>query len=59
VTVMGYSPLEADAALRMANFDISQAIELLLTNIDEVLSYSERQAKQKEEELRRKEQEEI
>jgi hypothetical protein len=56
---MGYSPLEADAALRMANFDISQAIELLLTNIDEVLSYSERQAKQKEEELRRKEQEEI
>jgi hypothetical protein len=56
---MGYSPQEADAALRMANFDISQAIEALLTNIEGVVAYSERQAKQKEEDLRKKEQDEI
>lgn len=59
VTVMGYSVEEADAALRMANFDIQQAIEMLLVNIEEVVAFSERRAKEKQEELKRKEQEEL
>lgn len=59
VTVMGYSVEEADAALRMANFDIQQAIEMLLTNVEEVVAFSERRLKEKQDELRRKEQEEI
>jgi hypothetical protein len=44
---MGYGVEEADAALRLANFDIQQAIEMLLTNIEEVIAHSERMAKQK------------
>ena len=59
VTVMGYGPEEADAALRLANFDIQQAIEMLLTNIEEVLAFSERMQKQKQDDLKRKEQEEL
>jgi hypothetical protein len=59
VTVMGYSIEEADAALRMANFDIQQAIEMLLTNVEEVVAYSERRQKQKQDELKKKEAEAI
>jgi hypothetical protein len=43
---MGYTVEEADAALRMANFDIQQAIEVLLTNIEEVVAFSSRRQRE-------------
>lgn len=44
---LGYGVEEADAALRMTNFSIEQAIEMLLTSIEEVVAFSERRQKQK------------
>jgi len=47
VIALGYGVEEADAALRMTNFSIEQAIEMLLTSIEEVVAFSERRLKQK------------
>ena len=53
VTSLGFSTYLAEHAIRMANFDLPQAIEILLGNEPSLMAYIEQQNQAKKEELKR------